>query len=520
MLVDHRRLAPADSIPAFRLLTFRHSIAMVGLLGLLYFPLAHLHLDGYEPVNFLAATRLLNGEAPLLPSGAGGWVGKFGPAGPFVTPHGPATVLLPVPWILLGRLLGFLGVPAAGMIAGQPVREMLAVQMGQAMLTALTALLLLQTLRRLGLAWRPAWVTVVLFALGTIAVPYAISGMESALTVLLFLAFYETLAWSQDGGRGRILAVGLTLGGLCLTKAYVFLLLPGLLAYLILAARARSDWRALRWVGLGCLPGLALASGYNVFRYGDPLVFARLGAYDFTLPNLLNSLYGYALAPSLAVWLYSPPLVLAVFGVRRALNRWPAEMTCGALCTAGLIAAVGPSPFWCSSEWGPRFTMPLVAFWMLAAAPAVESCWSSRRSRGGLAILLVVGLGIQLLGTTYEYTHHYDTFQMAGIRWGEAAVFIPDLSHLRINLLLARAHWHRVTTGEVLSHRFRFRTSPPPWSAAVHAYSRPVTLWPLASPSPWVFYVHRLPGVAAAGFALLATVAGFTALFAYASRRR
>jgi hypothetical protein len=221
---------------------------------------------GSVDTNAIAWTQWVNSPGEVL--------GAFGPNGEVYSKKGPAPAILAAPWYLLLRTLARLKIQI-GLVQGA--------LLWNGLLTAVTAGLLWLTVVRLGYSDRTGIVTALLFALSTIAWPYANHFFGEPLSACaLLLVFYSILSYRSTGragwmwlaGIGAALAIGTVVAHATLLLVLGMYWLMGVLT----GAPPRATGRgaaALRTLaaGSGFLAPLLVAGGlllaYNFLRFGN-----------------------------------------------------------------------------------------------------------------------------------------------------------------------------------------------------------------------------------------------------------
>ncbi|MFC1976482.1 phospholipid carrier-dependent glycosyltransferase, partial [Chloroflexota bacterium] len=179
-----------------------------------------------------------------------------------------------------------------------------------ALLTAVTGLLIFMFLHRLKFSTFTAVTVTLIFGLATIAAVYAKYLFSEPLAgFLLLLAAYMLFAYRQEGGLRHVAIAGLAAGFAVVTRANNLFILPVFGLYLIWGvwrqkrdSKSRFTFHVLRSI----IPPLALfiltvaiagavLMGYNAIRSGNSL---NTG-YDLTLfsPNVFLGLYKLLFSP-------------------------------------------------------------------------------------------------------------------------------------------------------------------------------------------------------------------------------
>ncbi|TAK35070.1 MAG: hypothetical protein EPO21_07435 [Chloroflexota bacterium] len=306
-----------------------------------------------------------------------------------------------------------------------------------AIVTALTVLLLYRCGRLLGYAVRPSLLLAVGYGLASMAWPYAKSFAGEPLTGALLLLGFFALQRSLDAreaNRGRWLVLsGAAHGFVLLVRISSGIALPVAVLYLLwrlVALRRRGGvglswllWRLLLWGGpVGV--GLALVAAYNLVRFGDPLS-TGYQSIAWNVPPQVG-LYGLLLSSGKGVFWYNPLLLTSLVGLAFMLAR---RRRVGLYILALALVWIGfhsPYRFWEGGwSWGPRLLLPIVPFLILPLGELFCTAWrtldlSNRESgvRGRMPMLLVaaarrtvplllaIGLVIQVTAVGADYTRY------------------------------------------------------------------------------------------------------------------
>jgi hypothetical protein len=305
-----------------------------------------------------------------------------------------------------------------------------------AMVTALTAVILRAYVQRLGYNRRTGLLVALIFGLATLAWPYAKSlfsdpfaGFLLLTSAYLLLKFHQANFHQNPGQQDRTgepqtepaslplfsqlaslknlliplrylwmarhlwmarypFLTGLLLGWNVATRYAEALFIPVfvllLLYYLWLDHKRRRATRAAYrsflshfWPPLLAFatPLLVIGLGlmiFNITRYGDPLNTGYLPEETFG-GALWDGVTGQLLSPGRGLWLYSPVLTLSLGGVLPFYRRHRAEAWL-TLAIIGLhLILYGKWFMWHGGfAWGPRFMIPTLPFWALLLAPPVS----------------------------------------------------------------------------------------------------------------------------------------------------
>ena len=334
-----------------------------------------------------------------------GGIGKYGVDGHLYSKYGWGASVAAAPFYLAAQMLPTLGSVQAAMLLN-------------ALVTALTGMLVFLCARRLGVGRTAAAGVALIFGLATLAWPYAKYFFGEPLSGLTLLAaFYCLLCYRDEHRWTPLWLAGLALAGSLAVKTANAAAIP--LFFMLLAiyewqpaGGGRRDFPGyLRSLVLRCLPlavPVLLAGGvtlaYNFLRFGAPLDAGYLPIEQFS-GKLQEGLPGLLLSPGRGLLFYVPVMLLLIPALPVLWRARRAEAAFILLLAASqtLLYARWHVWFggWC---WGPRFLEPLMPFLALALGPWLEGAW--RRGRG--VRLAVMGLAtvsalVQLLGLSVDF---------------------------------------------------------------------------------------------------------------------
>ncbi len=353
--------------------------------------------------------------------------------GPFA---GKFTAVVAVPWFLVVERA-----PGVGMVHGMLVFNNL--------VTSATAGLVFFYALRLGYSVRVGVALGMLFALGTIAWPYAKTlFQEPLLSFFLLLAAYGLESWRQSveaEGTSRIgwLALGMLAAAAAqLTKDSALLAAPALLLVAVPGREVRFLWANRRRLFFALVVMLVGLFAFNQVVRLDVLIVRRLASIQ---PRwILDAVAGFLVSPGKSLFVYSPVLLLGLASTvllaqrrawRQALVPWVVLA-----CFVGGYAVLHNERWFGGLGWGPRYMVPLTGFLLLPALPVIEyvlARGASRWARAGAGALLLLSVGIQVVGTLIP-TWRYPDWIAYGEPWN-AGVWDPAQTHLAVNMQLLSA---------------------------------------------------------------------------------
>lgn len=286
--------------------------------------------------------------------------------------------------------------------------------------------------RRLDLSWGRALLTGLLVGAGTMLLPYVPTGFsEPAIAALVAVGLLSVAAVRSGAGRPWAAVVGGVAGGAAVLfrTDSVLLVLPAIGGGLWFATGKdrRTRRRTLVRFGAGAAPFLAFCAWYNWFRFGSPF---RLGYKDtagFSYP-FVRGLKGLLISPGRGLVWYVPLVVVALVGTRRAWRRDPVLTA-----AAGVILVARPLLFasWSQWEggvcWGPRFLVPAMPALAVGVVEVVRG-FGARTwrlpTRVALVAVMAVSVGVQLVGTTIGYEHHWNKVRPVAVARGEVQNYL------------------------------------------------------------------------------------------------
>jgi hypothetical protein len=339
----------------------------------------------------------------------------------------------------------------------QPSRVL--VSCGMQLVGAAAAVVMYWLLLELGHRRRTALVTALLFALATLAWPYAKHHFTEPLNgLLLLLAFWLAARARLAASRPALWGMG-AMVGLAGVNAPAFManIAPPLAAYaawLIWPRPGGVCWRwgqSLRWAAGAAAPVAAAAAWtllYNYLRYGSATDFGYGGEHLF--PNLIFDgepgwslpwwvgLHGLLLSPGKSVFLYSPLVAAGLWGLARLWRRLRPEAWLLVGLGLAFLAFYAKWATWHGdTAWGPRYLVPAAGLFIIPVAELVAA-WRELGpgKQALLAGLALAGAAVQLLGVLVPFDLYHSLVVKADYsnQWHLHYLphFSPLLGHLEI----------------------------------------------------------------------------------------
>jgi 4-amino-4-deoxy-L-arabinose transferase-like glycosyltransferase len=350
--------------------------------------------------------------------------GSFGPDGHLYSRKGIGMTLAALPFYWAALQLPSLG-------------NVQTATLTNAVVTALTGVLVYRFLRRLGYRAGVSLGTALAFGLGTMAWPYARYLFSESLASLgLMSSAYFLLCYRERRDRSSLLLAGAGLGLAMLARLNTAIALPfvGLLLLAYVYRHHGLNWRA--WLGpvvlfsLPLLAALAVTGWYNWLRFGNALTTGYLPEERFATP-FLEGFYGLTFSPGKGLFWYNPLLFVALAAWPAFLRRHRAEALLAGSVVLTCIAFYSPWYLWWAGHgWGPRFLVGILPFATLSLAPALEAALRRRTLAMALGTLAALSLATQLLATAVDFNLYLEEIYAQLGLYHPATLFNPAYSPL------------------------------------------------------------------------------------------
>lgn len=327
---------------------------------------------------------------------------------------GPSLVSVPGVW-LRDRL-------APRTSPSAPLARVVTSHLAQAVMGALTCMLFFGLCRRLGASARAASAGTLTLAFATMVLVYARSPFSEITQAACLLGFVTALiAVVDEPTRRRALYAGAWGAAVLNAKAVLALSLVGGAVYLVVVLRRdrAALGRVLGWAAVAGAPGVAVFLLYNQARWGSPFDTGYGDTLGLMRESPIAGLWGLLLSPGKSLFLYSPPLLLGLLAVVRFARAHRRAALALALVGLPPVAFYASFLSWSGDYcWGPRYLTYLVP---LLLVPAVVSAWPtlvrSRAAASAAAVLVVLGLGVQVLGAAFYWDHWIRIAMHARFGW-------------------------------------------------------------------------------------------------------
>lgn len=353
--------------------------------------------------------------------------------------------LIDIPLVAAGMALD----SAFARIGFNPQLEFFMAKSSNAAFTALTAVIVYLFSLNLYRKEKLSVALALIYGLTTLAVPYAQMGMDPLLTLLAFWGFYLLRRCAETGSARNFILAGFVFGLAMGTKTYAAMLYPFAALYLFLLLR-RNPMQ-----GLPAKLALAAAAGvvglvpyfwYNYIQFHELFASSERGSFAskiFASPSLfltIRNIYGSFFSFGKSFFLYSPPLVLVFWGFKHFFSRARVEawvFLLFSLFVLVLFCSMDIPIYWADEVWGPRYYLLLVPFLVLTLGGILERFNGYGYYRKtGVYILLGLGFLVQLPGSLVYYGHQTTILVASNIYSLQNEFYIPELSHIPINIFL------------------------------------------------------------------------------------
>gem|GEM_PF-551032 len=309
-----------------------------------------------------------------------------------------------------------------------------AAHFGPAALGALAAVLLLSWCGFIGLGMRASLLATVVLCSGTMIWVYARSPYSEGLQAVCFTAFTLQVARaSQQASRKSALWLGLTAALLINSKTVFALSVAGAAVWLVIVLW--GQWPRVRslvtWGSVTFIPVFALIPLYNWVRWGSPLH----EGYDLSIPvfeeHLGLGLWGLFLSPGKSLFLYCPPLLVSIVALPRVWRRMRSFCVMALLVSGPVVLLYGKMLYWSGDyAWGPRYLTFVVPLLLLPSAVLLDDLlgsihtvqeraqlWWARFRIAVFAMVCVLGVFVQILGSAFYWDHYIRITQDARDAW-------------------------------------------------------------------------------------------------------
>ncbi len=257
-----------------------------------------------------------------------------------------------------------------------------------AVITAATGVVIFVGLVRLGVAVGAALATVLVFALGTLALPYSGSLYVQPVAAFGLIGVVFSVVRARDAW------MVISLWFLLSVRLECVFLAPALALHLVRYRQPAA--RPLAWLCVALAAGVGTNIAINCLR-GDPLLVGDYGGEAFTTPVLLG-LHGLLFSPGKGLIWFAPAAALGLVLMPSLFRGVPPVGQLAAGISATLLIMSACWWTWHGGwSWGPRLILPLMPVLVLPFGWVFQS-WHERS--GGIRCLIVgiilVSIAVQI----------------------------------------------------------------------------------------------------------------------------
>jgi hypothetical protein len=324
--------------------------------------------------------------------------------------------------------------------------------------TALTGVVLFISVLFCGYSRLTAFVSALLFGVGTLAWPYTQTYFRDVLAML-----FVTISWAcsffivtSSGKKHKpkttnalnwfFLSLSLFAG--ILTKNTIVLAAPVLIIYLSVSKFTDKPqfnfglflgnyWKRIIVVfgsiliiiviWLKFIPSTGLLARYSLNYY----ISLFIKFFHSPHPYFWEAIAGPLFSPGKSIFLYSPILLLSTVGLyKRWRLAWPAWIFLLLLILGQALFYDGD--WWGHINWGLRYLLPALPLLMIASAPAIEWLLKTWKSQILLICLSTFSIMIQLLGVLVPSQKYFVELYNINSSISESlAIWNPKFSPIR-----------------------------------------------------------------------------------------
>jgi len=293
------------------------------------------------------------------------------------------------------------------------------------LITAFGAVVVFRIVRRLDYRADIALAIGLVYALGTMAWPYAVVDFaEPLVTALVLVCVWLLLIYDQTQLRRYLLLAGLVALAAAVTKYVTVIVMPLLVLAIFLSHKPGRTWREAGRQGF--VPALAFAAPSiavvpvglvaAAFLFDVRLLYVHelwggisrgwLGLpIELGIHGLISS-WGKGL-----LW-YNPVLLVAIPAIPWFIRRHGWRAFIFLAIPIGYVLLYSKKEVWYGgTAWRPRYPVPIVPSLLIMAAPLIE--WLARKGRHALpraafALVLVATAAVQVTGVRTDFGSYLD----------------------------------------------------------------------------------------------------------------
>ncbi len=372
-------------------------------------------LDGLVRLEVIKSiTSTLTADVPAK-YGAG--FALQGREGRFYDPHEVGHTLLSIPFFVVGQALG---------------NPQFFLSLMNPLALAWTCVFFFRLCGTVGYSLSTSVRLTLILALCTQLWPESKSPFDHALESLFCLAaFYHACLSCTKETRSTLVVCGAFLGAAIATRT-ISVLFGAPIAFYVISYTWRRQTVLAKKLGeaakqfclllAGLAPGLALALGYNSYRFGSMLTtgyagWSQLHKVDLFSNPIWKGMLGLTVSPGKGLFFYCPIVLLSILNYKKFL-RWKKELAVAiALLLALYSIVLGKYIAWHGDfAWGPRYLTVLLPYLILPLGIVFE-----RRSRTNpfrrtlLKAAVSIGFVVQLMAVSIDMNVFFLRAQTAGV---------------------------------------------------------------------------------------------------------
>jgi hypothetical protein len=295
--------------------------------------------------------------------------------------HGIGSVLLALPFYILGKLIG---VPE------------IAVSIMNQCFSACSCVLLFLFSIALGYSRRSSLLLALCYGLCTMAWPMAKHPFDHPIeNFFILLSVYCMYLYVNKRKISDLLLSAFSLGIAFLTRPTSILVIPPLLIMMVIYSLKMFDrrvvikkvlWDSVKFF-LVFLPFIGVSLWYNHYRFGSifetgyQLIAGRTGVDFFTGTPLLKGLSGFLISPGKGFFYYSPIALLFFFSIRAFMKRHRGLGISFIFIIVSYLLFLSKNIYWHGDwAWGPRYIFVLTPFFIIPIVEILETdIWKKKK---------------------------------------------------------------------------------------------------------------------------------------------
>ncbi len=337
--------------------------------------------------------------------------GTRGVDGRFYSPWGIGSIIVGIPFYLLGKLAGIS--PDSFMILLNPF------------FTAGTAVLIFLFCFLIGYSKKTSFFVSVFFGLATFAWPLSKQSFDHpAEMFFVLLACFLLYIYSNKFDVFYLISSALAFGFSFLIRPTSVLILPAFFVYLLIFDFAKTEHKFLAKnlifeISVAfcvVLPFVLLSLWYNFYRFGSifetgyGIISRETGLNFFTGTPIMTGLAGFLLSPGKGIIFYSPILILFLFSIISFSKKYPSISALFSIIIFLYYIFYSKNIFWHGDHaWGPRYILVTVPFIIIPISEIVEYAISFKKKLilYSTFCLFIISFSIQVAAISVDYQKYF-----------------------------------------------------------------------------------------------------------------